>query len=162
MSNEIRQITTFSIGEYSYGIDVMCVQEVTNSLPMTKVPIAPNYVRGLINLRGQIATAIGLRELFGLQSSDNSTTNMTVICKVDGALLSLLVDSIGDVIEVSATCCEAVPDTISGVIRKFTSSVYKTKDALFSIIDLEKLSNELNLSEENKNLNINKLTIEGI
>ncbi len=144
----IRQLTTFSLGEYKYGIDVMKVQEVTNSLPMTKVPIAPNYVRGLINLRGQIATAIGLRELFGLGQSQPDTTRMTVICKIDGALLSLLVDSIGDVIEIPDVDYEPVPDTVQGQIRKFMSGVYKTKEAILSIIDLDKLNEELNRTSE--------------
>jgi purine-binding chemotaxis protein CheW len=149
MSSAIRQLTTFSIGEYLYGIDVMMVQEVTNTLPMTKVPIAPKYVRGLINLRGQIATAIGLRELFELNHASPESTNMTVICKVDGALLSLLVDTIGDVIEVPDASFEPIPDTIQGPIRKFTSGVVKTKESILSIVDLEKLTQELNVNEEN-------------
>jgi purine-binding chemotaxis protein CheW len=143
MSQGIRQLTTFSLGEFRYGIDVMRVQEVTNSLPMTRVPIAAGFVRGLINLRGQIATAIGLRELFGLGRSPTDASNMTVICKVDGALLSLLVDSIGEVIEVPETQFEPVPETVKGPVRKFTSGVYKTKDAIISIVDLDKLSQEL-------------------
>jgi purine-binding chemotaxis protein CheW len=142
----IRQLTTFSLGDFRYGIDVMKVQEVTSSLPMTKIPIAPDYVRGLINLRGQIATAIGLRELFGLGPSKADSNSMTVICKVEGSLLSLLVDSIGDVIEVPDVDYESVPDTVSGPLRKFMSGVYKTQGAIISIIDLDKLTLELNQS----------------
>jgi purine-binding chemotaxis protein CheW len=140
----IRQLTTFTLGTNQYGIDVMRVQEVTNSLPMTKIPIAPNYVCGLINLRGQIATAIGLQELFDIKTEKVEETKMTVICRVDGALLSLLVDSIGDVIEVPDTDFEPVPDTIKGKVRSFMGGVYKTKGAIISVIDLDKLNGELN------------------
>jgi purine-binding chemotaxis protein CheW len=90
-----------------------------------------------------------LRELFGLEKSTTEATNMTVICKVDGALLSLLVDSIGDVIEIPETQFEPVPDTLKGPIRKFTSGVYKTKDVIISIVDLDKLNLELNQLESN-------------
>jgi len=144
MSQGSRQLTTFSLGPYHYGIDVMRVQEVTSSLPMTKVPIAPSHVLGLINLRGQIATAIGLRELFGLGSSENEKSNMTVICKVDGALLSLLVDSIGDVIEIPESDFEPVPDTVQGPVRQLLGGVFKTKDFLINVLDLDKLTERLN------------------
>lgn len=145
----IRQLTTFTLGSNKYGIDVMRVQEVTNSLPVTKIPLAPHYVLGLINLRGQIAIAVGLSELFGIAETKKITTNMTVICRIDGSLLSLFVDSIGDVIEIPETEYEPVPDTIKGPIRKFMSGVFKTKDSIISIIDLDKMTKELNQNLEN-------------
>lgn len=143
-----RQLTTFSLGNNIYGIDVMRVQEVTNTLPVTRIPIAPDYVCGLINLRGQIATAIGLHQLFGIGSEGSGDSKMTVICKFDGALMSLFVDSIGDVIEISESDCEPVPDTIKGPVRKFMSGVYKTKGQILSIVDLDKLASTLNQNLE--------------
>ncbi len=145
-SRKVRQLTTFFLGDFQYGIDVMRVQEVTNSLPMTKIPIAPHYVRGLINLRGQIATAIGLHELLALGPSVAVEAKMTVICKVDGALLSLLVDSIGDVIEIPDADYEPVPHTIQGAARQLMGGVYKTKGTILCILDLDKLTAELNQS----------------
>jgi len=147
-SSGIRQLTTFSLGDFQYGIDVMRVQEVTNSLPVTQIPIAPDYVKGLINLRGQIATGIGLNELFGLARTEKDTSKMTVICKVDGSLLSLFVDTIGDVIEIPDADYEPIPDTIQGPIRKFMTGVYKTKGSIISIVDLDKLASELNQTLE--------------
>lgn len=147
-SRKIKQFTTFTLGDHQYGIDVMRVQEVTNSLPLTQVPLAPKYVRGLINLRGQIATAIGLHDLFGFEAPVSVDSNMTLICRVDGALLSLLVDSIGDVVDIPFSDYEPVPDTIKGSIRKFMSGVYKTQGTILSIIDLDQLTQELNLTNE--------------
>ena len=143
-SKNIHQLTTFSLGSYKYGIDVMRVQEVTNTLSVTKIPIAPAYVRGLVNLRGQIATAIGLHELFGIAREASQMSNMTVICKVDGTLLSLFVDGIGDVVQVDAEDLEPVPPTIQGGVRNFMGGVYKTKDEIISVIDLDKMARELN------------------
>jgi len=139
----LKQFTTFYLGPYQFGIDVMRVQEVTDKLSMTQIPRSPAAVQGLINLRGQIATAIGLRELFGLDYKETDKPKMTVICKVDGVLLSLLVDSIGDVIEISDDSFEGTPETLRGPVRDFMNGVYKTKENIFSVIDLDKLNHEL-------------------
>lgn len=137
-----RQYSTFTVDGRLYGIDVMKVQEVTKPMDVTLMRTAPPCIKGLINLRGQIATAIGLRELFGL-SSDNSTEKMTVVCKVEDVLLSLLVDKIGDVVEVSDSSFEQSPQTIPGNIRVFMQGVYKTDDAILSIVSLDSILKEL-------------------
>jgi purine-binding chemotaxis protein CheW len=144
------QLTTFTLGDFRYGVDVMQIQEVTRFLPTTTIPLAPTYVRGLINLRGQIATAIGLRELFALEPQQQDQQSMTVICRVDGALLSLLVDTIGDVIEVAESAFEPIPANIKDPMKKFMGGVYKTSEGLISVIDLQKLANELNLFLNNE------------
>lgn len=142
VKSKSRQFSTFTIDGRLYGIDVMKVQEVTKPLQVTLMRTAPPFIKGLINLRGQIATAIGLRELFGLQSA-NSLEKMTVVCRVEDVLLSLLVDNIGDVIEVEDHQFEASPQTIPGNIRVFMQGVYKTEDAILSIVNLESILTEL-------------------
>ncbi len=137
-----RQFSTFTVDGRLYGIDVMKVQEVTKPLEVTLMRTAPPCIKGLINLRGQIATAIGLRELFGL-TVDNSTEKMTVVCKVEDVLLSLLVDKIGDVVEVNDSNFEQSPQTIPGNIRVFMQGVYKTEDAILSIVSLDSILKEL-------------------
>ena len=137
-----KQFATFYLGERLYGIEVTKVQEIARSLPITAIHLAPPYVIGLTNLRGQVATAIGLRELFGLQS--NSTSDrMSVICKHEGNLLSLLVDRIGDVIEVSQNDFEEAPPTVDDLTRTFMKGVYKTNDSILSVIEINQLSNYL-------------------
>lgn len=142
LKSSTRQYSTFTVDGRLYGIDVMKVQEVTKPLEVTLMRTAPACIKGLINLRGQIATAIGLRELFGLQS-DSSTEKMTVVCKVEDVLLSLLVDKIGDVVEVSETSFENTPQTIPGNIRVFMQGVYKTDEAILSIVSLDSILKEL-------------------
>lgn len=137
-----RQFATFYIGERLYGIDVQRVQEITRSMPMTRVPLAPSYVRGLINLRGQLATAIGVRDLFKTKDKDPES-NMNVVCQVDGLLLALVVDRIGDVIEASQENFEFCPDTVSEHIKKYMDGVYKIANDLLSIIDIGKISHAI-------------------
>lgn len=140
--SETRQFSTFVIDGRLYGIDVMKVQEVTKPLTVTAMRTAPSFIKGLINLRGQIATAIGLRELFGL-TPDASVEKMTVVCKVEDVLLSLLVDTIGDVVEVHEDQFENSPLSIPANVRTYMQGVYKTEEAILSIVNLEVILKEL-------------------
>ena len=139
---QTRQYSTFTIDGRLYGIDVMKVQEVTRPLQITLMRTAPKFIKGLINLRGQIATAIGLRELFEI-SNQNPDKSMTVVCKVEDVLLSLQVDTIGDVIEVREEDFEPTPQTIPLGIKCYMQGVYKTQEGILSIIGLDSIIKEL-------------------
>jgi len=146
-----QQLTTFYIGKDLFGIEVMKIQEVTGTPLVIPVPLAPKFVRGLINLRGQIATALGLRELFG-KTRDEKIDQMSVVCKIDGNLVSLIVDSIGDVLEVDGSKFEKTPDTVPAEVRRYLKGIYKMENDLLSVIDLEVLARELSPSiESNSN-----------
>ena len=133
------QFSTFYVADRLYGIDVMQVQEVTKELAITPVPLAPSYVHGLINLRGQLATAVGLQELFEIEVDDKDREKMNIVCRKDDLLISVLVDSIGDVMIVGNANFETPPNTIPSSIRRFMKGVYKISGNLISIIDIEKI-----------------------
>ena len=137
------QYSTFTIGDRLYGINVMKVQEVTKALPMTSVPLAPKHVCGLINLRGQIATAVSLRDLFGIPG-EAPAEEMNVVCRVDGLLFSFLVDDIGDVVELDMKSQEPLPATVDVNLRRYLQGVYKLPNRILSIIDIEKISTAIN------------------
>lgn len=138
-----RQFSTFYVGERFYGIDVTRVQEVVRPLPITPIPLAPNYVRGLINLRGQVATAIGLRELFGIASTSHEQL-MNVVCRIDGNLIALQADEIGDVLEADQKDYEITPQTVPKDVQRFMSGIYKVAGSLLSIIDIERIGRFFN------------------
>ncbi|APJ05077.1 hypothetical protein AXG55_04110 [Silvanigrella aquatica] len=142
-SNVTKQFSAFYLENRLYGIEVGRVQEVVRSMLMTPIPLAPDYVCGLINLRGQVATAIGLRQLFGFHSEIPQDL-INIVCKVDGMLISFQVDEIGDVIEVSESEFEPTPQTISEDIRKFMQGVYKVSNSLMSAIDVDNIIKFLN------------------
>lgn len=137
-----KQFTTFSVDGKVYGIDVMKVQEVTKPLEVTCMRTAPDFIKGLINLRGQIATAVGLRELFKLPVN-GAEEKMTVVCRIDDVLLSLLVDNIGDVVEVDDSSFENTPLTVPSNIRPFMEGVYKTDATILSILNIDSILLEL-------------------
>lgn len=137
-----RQFATFSIDGRLYGIDVMKVQEVTRPMTISTMRTAPDFIKGLINLRGQIATAIGIRELFQI-SSRSTGEGMTVVCKVEDSLISLIVDQIGDVIEVDEGQFEPSPRTIPDSIKKYMTGIYKTQDSILSVLNLTTIIHDL-------------------
>jgi purine-binding chemotaxis protein CheW len=140
MSDKInRQFATFHVAGRLYGIDVLRVQEVTRALPIAGVPLAPGFVRGLINLRGQISTAISLRDLFQITEAVPEE-QMNVVCKLHDLLISFVVDGVGDVLELAARDFELAPETVPEGIRRFIEGVYKTSNALMSVVDVDRIA----------------------
>jgi len=137
-----QQFATFYLAEAAYGIEVMKVQEITRPMQMTHVPLAPPFVKGLINLRGQIATAVCLRTLFSIQG-EAPKEQMNLICRVNNLLLSFLVDRIGDVMEASSELYEPVPENVSDGIKNYMSGIYKIPESLLSVIEVEKIAKYL-------------------
>jgi len=147
---EQNQFSTFYVDGQLYGIDVGIVQEVTRAMPITPVPLAPRYVRGLINLRGQIATAISLRDLFGLKNEDSAqgaTENddlAHVVCRHDGHLIAFLVDAISDVTQIEEGAYETTPDTVSGDVACYLSGVYKLPKEILISLNVQKVIEVIN------------------
>lgn len=137
------QFSTFYISDRLYGIEVTRVQEIVKPMEMTEVPLAPDHIRGLINLRGQVATAIGVRQLFGADQNEDADL-MNVVCNMDNHLISLQVDKIGDVVEVEKSSYEPTPQTVPERTRRFLDGVYKDDNKLLSIINIDKVAKFLN------------------
>jgi purine-binding chemotaxis protein CheW len=137
MSDE-KQYCTFYLDELLFGVEVLKVQEVFRFQEMTMVPLAPVVVRGLINLRGQIITAIDMRKRLRLGDRDDGKLPMNIVVRTNDGIVSLLVDEIGDVLEVPIEAYEPPPETIEGVTRELVQGVYKLKDHLLLILDTEK------------------------
>ena len=118
------QYCTFYVDGLFFGVEVLRVQEVIRFQEMTPVPLASNVVSGLINLRGQIVTAIDLRRRLALADRDLAELPMNVVIRTDDGAVSLLVDQIGDVLEVDADSYERPPETLSGIARQLVLGVY--------------------------------------
>jgi purine-binding chemotaxis protein CheW len=133
--DEGQQFCTFHLGSLYLGIEVLQVQEVIRPQEMTRVPLAPRAVTGLINLRGQIVTAIDLRRRLGLADRPAGTEAMNVVVQTDEGAVSLMVDEIGDVLEVTAEAFEAPPETLPAEARGLSRGVYKLRDGLLLVLD---------------------------
>jgi purine-binding chemotaxis protein CheW len=135
---QTKQFCTFYLNGLFFGVEVLNVQEVLRHQPMTRVPLASATVRGLINLRGQIVTALDLRRRLELPERGTDEQPMNIVVRTGEGAVSLLVDEIGDVVEMADDIFERPPETVSGVARELVRGVYQMKERLLLILDTEK------------------------
>jgi purine-binding chemotaxis protein CheW len=133
---ETRQFATFTVDTLLFGIEVTKVQEVIRYQDMTAVPLAARGAAGLINLRGEVVTAIDMRVRLGLPRRPEGEMPMNVVVRVDDEPVSLLVDTIGDVAQVSADQFEEPPETMTGAGRALVLGAYKLEHGLLLALDV--------------------------
>ncbi|MEQ8973331.1 MAG: chemotaxis protein CheW [Coleofasciculus sp. C1-SOL-03] len=131
------QLCTFFLDHLFFGIEVDNVQEILRHQEMTRVPLAPPVVAGLINLRGQIVTAIDLRRRLELKPRDDDRLPINVIVRTPDETVSLLVDEIGDVLDVCDQDFERPPDTFRGEVRELIRGSYKLQNQLLLFLNVD-------------------------
>ena len=136
-----QQFCTFYVDRQFFGVPVQQVQEVIRYQEMTRVPLVPHVIRGLINLRGQIVVAIDLRRRLNAPERPEEQLPMNVVVRTPDGALSLLVDEIGDVLEVQEETFERPPETLQGIARELDLGVHKLSNGLLLILDTEKAVN---------------------
>ncbi len=134
-----KQYVTFKLGNELFGVEVLHVQEILKAHEMTPVPLAADYVSGLINLRGQIVTAIDLGLRLTNRNHLAKKESMNVVVNCDDGTVSLLVDEIGDVLELDNSLMEPVPPTVKTIRSEYLKGVCKLKDGLMMLLDVEKI-----------------------
>lgn len=130
---------TFRVDDLYFGVEVCQVQEVIRYQHTTRVPLSPKVVQGLMNLRGQIVTALTLRHRLGLKHSADDSRPMNVVIRTADGPISLLVDEIGDVVQVDQNRFEPPPETLQGEQRELIRGAFKLEDRLLLILDTEKV-----------------------
>ena len=133
-----RQFSTFWVDGLFFGVEVDQVQEVIRYQEMTRVPLAPSVVSGLINLRGRIVTALELRRRLQLHERPAGQLPMNVVVRTEDGGISLLVDEIGDVLEVEQEAFEPPPESLRGETRELIHGVYKLDGRLMHVLDTGK------------------------
>jgi len=136
---EPRQYSTFFVDGLYFGVDVLNVQEVLKHQEMTPVPKAHGVITGLINLRGQIVTAFDMRRRLGVSPPQTAKPSMNFVIRTEDGAVSLLVDEIGDVIEVRQEDFEPPPKTVSEVGREVIEGVYKLDGRLLLVLSTKRV-----------------------
>ena len=131
-----RQYATFEVADQLFGVEVHTVQEVLSYNEYTPVPLAPPAVGGLFNLRGQVIAAVDLRVQLGLVRQAMQGPVMNVILRGDGEPVSLLVDRIGEVVDLDDESFEGPPDTLSGPTRELVTGTFKMDGRLMLALDV--------------------------
>lgn len=128
---------TFRVGSTQLGVEVHRVQEVIRKQAITRIPGASEVVRGLMNLRGQIVTAVDLPKRMGLVNSTTDEPLMNVVIRTSESSVSLLVHEIGDVVVVEGECLEPLPETLQGGPRDLIRGAYKLEAGLLLVLDTD-------------------------
>lgn len=137
--NRSVEMATFYVGDALFGMDILKVQEINKLLDMTEVPLAPDYVKGILNLRGQIVTVIDLGSKLELSENEMGNDTRNIIVNSNGEYIGLLVDRIGDVERTDEQRIEPPPANIGGIQGKYFEGVFKKENALIGILNVEEI-----------------------
>ncbi|MBD5641335.1 MAG: chemotaxis protein CheW [Desulfovibrio sp.] len=137
--DELLQLVTFSIGEEEFGVNILKVQEINRTMEITKVPRSPEFVEGVINLRGKVIPIIDLRRRFGLSSKPEDKDTRIIVIEINSVIVGFVVDAVSEVLRIPASTVEPPPPVVAGVESDYISGVGQLKDRLLIMLDLDKL-----------------------
>ncbi len=138
---QLLQLVSFSVAAEEYGLDILRVQEIIRTQQLTRVPNLPDYVEGVINLRGKVIPVVALRRRLGLQATEADKNTRIVVVDVHGQTLGFIVDAVSEVLRIAADTVEPTP-RIGAVEREYISGVGKLDSRLLLMLDLERLMNQ--------------------
>ncbi|REL30238.1 chemotaxis protein CheW [Thalassotalea euphylliae] len=138
-NDEVLQWVTFKLEQETYGINVMQVQEVLRYTEIAPVPGAPDYVLGIINLRGNVVTVIDTRSRFGLQAAEITDNTRIVIIEAEKQVIGILVDSVAEVVYLKVSEIDVAPNVGNEESAKFIQGVSNREGELLILVDLNKL-----------------------
>jgi purine-binding chemotaxis protein CheW len=142
---ELLQLVSFTIGGEEFGVDILKVQEINRMLEVTRVPNAPEYVDGVINLRGKVIPIIDLRRRFSMERKEHDKNTRIVVVELRGKIIGFVVDAVSEVLRIPRSVTEPPPRIVSGVDAAFITAVGKLEDRLLILMDLDKV---LTLNED--------------
>ncbi len=139
---KILQLVTFHVGDEEFGVEILAVREINRMMEITRVPHAPPFVEGVINLRGQVIPVVDLRRRFGMPPRDHDRNTRIVVVELSDKVVGFVVDSVSEVLRVPASLVEPPPPIVGGVEREYLEGVVKLEDRLLILLDLQRLLGE--------------------
>ncbi|MCK9239898.1 chemotaxis protein CheW [Desulfocurvus sp.] len=133
------QLVTFSIGEEEFGVEILKVQEIVRSMEMTRVPSAPEFVEGVVNLRGRVIPIIDMRKRFGLERKEHDNRTRIIVIDMNGVVTGFVVDSVSEVLRLPRNTIEPPPPVVAGIESDYVSGVGKLEDRLLILLDMDSL-----------------------
>ena len=141
------QMVAFHLGDEEFGVDIMQVQEIIRMQEVTRIPQAPHFVKGVINIRGKIIVVVSLDKCLGLNSKETDEHSRIIVVEVGGSVVGMVVDSVSEILSIPESSIEPAPDIIASKINAdYLKGVGKLENRLLILLDLEKI-----LSEEQVN-----------
>lgn len=137
--DELLQVVSFNIGEEEFGVDILKVQEIIRPMEVTRVPQAPEFVDGVINLRGKVIPIVDLRHRFGLERRQQNTHTRIIVVELTGKVIGFVVDAVSEVLRIPKSVVDPPPSLVGTVRDEFITAVGKLEDRLLILLDLEKV-----------------------
>jgi purine-binding chemotaxis protein CheW len=141
-SEELLQLVSFNIGGEEFGVDILKVQEINRMLEVTRVPNAPEYVDGVINLRGKVIPIIDLRRRFDMDRKEHDKNTRIVVVELQGKVVGFVVDAVREVLRIPKSVTEPPPPIVAGINAEYITAVGKLEDRLLILLDLEGVLSE--------------------
>ena len=141
LSNLI-QLVSFKLGKEVFGIDILLVQEINRLIEITKIPQAPFYCEGVINLRGKVIPVINLRKKFELESKEWDRSTRILVCNVGDSVIGMIVDSVEEVLKIPKSTLEQTPDIVSSVNSDYIEGIAKQEDQLLMYLNVAKIASD--------------------
>ncbi len=141
-ADELLQLVSFKIGDEEFGVDILKVQEINRMLDVTRVPNAPEFVDGVINLRGKVIPIVNLRRRFGMDRIDRNKNTRIVVVELAGKVVGFVVDAVHEVLRIPRSVTEPPPSLAGSVKAEYITAVGKLDDRLLILLDLEKILTE--------------------
>lgn len=149
-STDLLQLVSFKIANEEFGVDILNVQEINKMTQITKVPNAPAFVEGVINLRGRVIPIIDLRTRLQLDKKEHDKDTRIIVVDIDKSTVGFIVDAVNEVLRIPVSITEAPPEIVSGIDSEFIKSVGKLEDRLLILIDLNKVLSNADKKELNE------------
>ena len=141
-TSELLQLVSFKIGEEEFGIDILKVHEINRMMNITKVPNAPFYVDGVVNLRGRVIPVINLRIKLSMERKEYDRNSRIIVVELGGKTIGFIVDEVSEVLRIPVNITEKPPEMVSGINSAFITAIGKLDDRLLILLDLEKVLTE--------------------
>jgi purine-binding chemotaxis protein CheW len=147
-NGDILQLVTFNLANEEFGVDITRVQEINRMMDITKIPNAPEFIEGVVNLRGKIVPVVDLRKKLGFPEKEHDKSTRIMVVEVNGMVLGFIVDSVSEVLRIPETTIEPPPSLVGGVESDYLNGVGKLDDRLLLLINLEKVIRTDQLASE--------------
>lgn len=149
-TDEVVQLVSFNIGEEEFGVDILRVQEINRMVEITRVPNSPDYVEGVINLRGKVIPIIYMRKRIGMPSKPLDKDTRIIVVEIEKKVIGFIVDSVNEVLRINKSITEPPPTMVAGIDSDFITSIAKLEDRLLILLDLEKILTKTEVEELKK------------
>ena len=149
-SNELLQLVSFMIDKEEFGVDILFVQEINRFMQITKVPNAPDFVEGVINLRGRVIPVIDLRMKFRMVKKERDNSTRIIVVEVGGKTVGFIVDSVNEVLRIPKNVTEAPPEIVTVTDSDYIMAVAKLEDRIITLLNLDKILSKSDKEELKK------------